>query len=64
MKGTRCIRKVDNLGRIVIPRDIRKALDIKEWDDLQISLEKNSIVINRCSNHCTFCNSKEDQPLS
>ncbi|MBR7117531.1 MAG: AbrB/MazE/SpoVT family DNA-binding domain-containing protein [Clostridia bacterium] len=39
------IRKVDKLGRIVIPKDVRSTLSIKDGDDIEITLENNSIVI-------------------
>ena len=41
------IRKIDELGRIVIPIEIRKILDIKEKDSLGISLENNCISIKK-----------------
>lgn len=60
MKRTYSIRKIDNLGRIVIPMDIRKALEIKEWDELRISLDENTIRIQKAVPVCTFCGSEED----
>ncbi len=59
MKKSYSIRKIDNLGRIVIPMDIRKALEIKEWDELRISLEENAIRIQKATPTCTFCGSEE-----
>ncbi len=60
MKKTYSIRKIDNLGRIVIPMDIRKALEIKEWDELRIFLEENTIKIQKATPTCTFCGSEEE----
>ena len=60
MKKAFSIRKIDNLGRIVIPMDIRKALEIKEWDELRISLEGNTIQIQKAAPSCTFCGSEEE----
>ena len=54
------IRKIDELGRIVIPMEIRKILDIKEKDALGISLEANSICIKKETPYCIFCNSNSD----
>ena len=51
------IRKIDELGRIVIPIEIRKFLDIKEKDPLGISLENNTISIKKETPYCVFCNS-------
>ncbi|MBR2616167.1 MAG: AbrB/MazE/SpoVT family DNA-binding domain-containing protein [Clostridia bacterium] len=53
-------RKIDNLGRIVIPMDIRKALDIREWDELCIRLEQEQILITKAHDTCTFCGCVEN----
>ena len=45
------IRKVDKLGRIVIPKDVRSTLSIKDGDDIEITLENNSIVIRKAQSH-------------
>ena len=44
MKFTGIVRRIDDLGRIVIPKDIRKQLDIKEGDALSLYIEDNNIV--------------------
>ena len=41
------LRKVDELGRIVIPIDVRKQLGIKEGETLEISIENNKITLNK-----------------
>ena len=51
------VRKVDELGRIVIPVEVRKVLDIKEKDNLGISLQNNGIFIKKEEPYCVFCNS-------
>lgn len=60
MKSTGIIRRVDELGRIVIPMEIRKAMDIKEKDPLEIFTDNDSIVLKKYSNTCVFCNEGED----
>jgi len=60
VKKTFSLRKIDNLGRIVIPMDIRRALEIKEWDELRISMEGDHIVVAKASPMCIFCQSSED----
>lgn len=45
MKATGIIRRIDDLGRIVIPKEIRKTLRIKEGDQLEIYVEKNGEII-------------------
>lgn len=51
------IRKIDELGRVVVPMEIRKILDIKEKDSLGISLVDNGIFIKKEKPYCIFCNS-------
>ena len=50
------VRKLDELGRIVIPAEIRKAYDIKEGDGLEIIEKDNEIVIKKClDTYCPKC---------
>ena len=50
-------RKIDELGRIVLPIEIRKNLDIKERDSLEISLKDDGIFIKKEGTFCILCNS-------
>ena len=51
MKTTGIVRRIDELGRIVIPKEIRKVLRIREGEKLEIYVDGNSIILNRnCSN--------------
>ena len=47
MQKTGIVRKVDDLGRIVIPKEIRKTLKIREGDELEISVEDNTKILLR-----------------
>ena len=49
MKTTGMVRRVDSLGRIVIPKEIRKVLRIKENEQVEINVSGNEIVLNRYS---------------
>lgn len=60
MKSTGMVRKIDNLGRLVLPVEIRDSLNIKEGDLLAISLMDNHIVLSKCYNQCIFCDSKDN----
>lgn len=60
MKKSCFVRKIDELGRIVIPIEIRQSLDIKEKDPLEISLMDNGIFIKKDIASCIFCNSAID----
>ena len=50
-------RKVDDLGRVVIPSSIRKTLGITEGDLVEIQLDGDRIVLSRPEDACTFCGS-------
>lgn len=60
MKSTGIVRKVDELGRIVIPMELRKSMDIKEKDPLEIFTDGERIVLKKYSNACIFCGEGED----
>ena len=60
IKSTGIIRKVDELGRIVIPMELRNKLEIAERDDLEIFVEGSSIVLKKYNSSCTFCGSDKD----
>ena len=49
MKATGIIRRVDDLGRVVIPKEIRRSLKIREGDPLEIFLEKDCVCFKRYS---------------
>lgn len=51
------VRKIDELGRIVIPIELRKILNIQEKDSLGLSLTEDGIFINKEKPSCIFCNS-------
>jgi len=49
MQGTGIVRRIDELGRVVIPKEIRKTLRIKEGDPLEIYTDKENLVIKKYS---------------
>lgn len=55
---TGIIRRIDNLGRVVVPKEIRKVLEISEGDPVEIGLEGDLIYIQKPSFGCKFCNKK------
>ena len=55
MKSTGIIRKVDELGRIVLPIELRRTLDIAERDELEIYMENDRIVLQKFEPSCVFC---------
>lgn len=60
MKTVGIIRKVDELGRVVLPVEMRRTLGIEERDPLEISLEGENIVLRKVQCVCIFCNSEKD----
>ena len=60
MKSTGMIRKVDELGRVVIPKEIRKKLDIEERDPIEIYIDGESIILKKFESSCIFCGNMED----
>ncbi len=57
MKGTGIIRRVDDLGRIVIPSELRSKFGIVESDPLEIFVEGNNIILKKDEPNCIFCSS-------
>ncbi|HSL26057.1 MAG TPA: AbrB/MazE/SpoVT family DNA-binding domain-containing protein [Acidimicrobiia bacterium] len=49
------VRKIDDLGRIVIPAETRRLFNIREGDQLMISIEGTGIVIRKLESTCVFC---------
>jgi len=56
MKSTGIVRKVDELGRIVIPIELRRTLDIEEKDSLEIYVSDDTIMLKKYQPACIFCN--------
>lgn len=60
MKSTGIIRRVDELGRVVIPIELRNKLEIAEKDPIEIYTDGSSIVLKKFEPNCIFCgNSKK-----
>ena len=57
MKSTGVVRKVDELGRIVLPISIRQTMDINEKDPLEIFIDENRIILQKYEHSCIFCDS-------
>lgn len=60
MKETGIIRRVDELGRIVIPVSIRRSLDISDGDEMNIVVDGSSVVLTLCRDRCVFCGGDKD----
>ena len=60
MKATGIIRRVDELGRVVIPIEIRNQFNIVEKDPIEIYVDDSSIVLKKYEPNCIFCNNTEN----
>lgn len=60
MKSTGIVRKVDELGRIVLPIEMRRTLDIAEKDALEIYVEGSTVILKKYKPSCIFCDTAKD----
>ncbi|VBB05599.1 lp hng hel abrb: transcriptional regulator abrb family [Lucifera butyrica] len=60
MKSTGIVRKTDQLGRIVIPSELRKVLDISDQDELEIFVDGDLIILHKYEPKCMFCGDTDD----
>lgn len=60
MSDTGIVRRVDDLGRIVIPMEMRRVLGINVKDPLSITLEGERIVLTKHKDSCVICGSQKD----
>jgi transcriptional pleiotropic regulator of transition state genes len=60
MKSTGIVRRVDELGRVVIPIELRRAFDIGEKDGIEIYTEGDHIVLKKYTRGCIFCENTRD----
>ena len=55
MKSTGIVRKVDQLGRIVLPIELRRNLDISEHDPLEIYVSEDTVILKKFQASCVLC---------
>ena len=60
MKSTGIVRKVDELGRIVLPIELRRSLGIEEKDRIEIFVDGESIILRKYQPACIFCDNAKD----
>ncbi len=60
LKSTGVVRKVDELGRIVIPIELRRTMGIEEKDALEIYVDSEKIILKKYEPACIFCSNAED----
>ncbi len=60
MKPTGFIKKIDEMGRIVIPKNVRRTIDAEIGDSLQFFIDGDNIVMKKFSLSCVFCGSENN----
>ncbi|MDD3364485.1 MAG: AbrB/MazE/SpoVT family DNA-binding domain-containing protein [Syntrophomonas sp.] len=60
MKSTGVVRKIDDLGRIVLPIELRRTMGINEKDALGIYVDGDKIILKKYEPACIFCDNVED----
>lgn len=60
MKATGIVRKVDQLGRVVLPIELRRTLDIDIKDPLEIYVDQDSILLKKYEPACILCGSNDN----
>ncbi|GMA60383.1 AbrB/MazE/SpoVT family DNA-binding domain-containing protein [Alicyclobacillus fastidiosus] len=60
MKATGIVRKIDELGRVVMPMELRRTLGIDNRDSMGIFVDGDRIILRKYESSCTFCNSADN----
>lgn len=60
MKSTGIVRRIDDLGRIVLPIEIRKVLGIEPKDSLEIFIDDDKIILKKYAPQCIFCGNTDE----
>lgn len=60
MRATGILRPIDMLGRIVLPIELRRSLNIEEKDLVEIYVDGENIILKKHEGSCTFCKSTEN----
>jgi transcriptional pleiotropic regulator of transition state genes len=60
MKSTGIVRKIDDLGRMVIPIELRKTMNINKKDPMEIFVEEDKIILRKYKPGCIFCGETEN----
>jgi AbrB family transcriptional regulator, transcriptional pleiotropic regulator of transition state genes len=55
MKATGIVRKVDELGRIVLPMELRRTMNISEKDPIEVYVDSSTIILKKYEPSCIFC---------
>ena len=60
MRATGIVRQIDELGRVVLPIELRRSFDLKEHDRVEISVEEDRIILKKFEPNCVLCGGTKD----
>lgn len=60
MRATGVVRRVDQLGRIVLPKKLRKEFEFHEKNDIELLIDGENIVLRKYKPSCVFCNTRDN----
>ena len=63
MKATGIVRRIDDLGRVVIPKELRRTMGLAEGDPLEIFVDGENIVFRRYRPGCALCGEADPQKI-
>ena len=60
MKSIGIVRRIDRLGRVVLPIEVRRRLELEDKDGVEIFVEKDRVILKKYEPCCIFCGDAED----
>lgn len=63
MKSTGIVRKIDDLGRIVIPMELRRTMNIKQRESMEIFTDQDTIILKKFQDSCLLCGADDKDKL-
>lgn len=60
MKATGIVRRIDDLGRVVIPKELRRTMGIAEGDPMEIFIDEDKVILRKYTPGCYLCESQDD----
>ncbi len=60
MTSTGIVRRIDSVGRFVLPIELRRTLEIADNDSLEVFIEDNTIILKKYQPACIFCGNARD----
>lgn len=60
MRETGIVRKTDNLGRVVLPSELRRYMDFEKGDSVSITIQNKYIVLKKFKQSCAICNGNDN----